>query len=131
MAAIRFHPFVGVGLGRFKPSLYAPPDAPPAVLEHQGKAHNQFVSLAAEVGVPAALALIAFLLSLAVKAWRARPSGVALLGVLTVFVLLCLLHDPLFHAESSLAFMLALGAGLGLIERRQAEASSTAAARSS
>ncbi len=130
LTAVEHHPLTGEGLGRFKPSLYAPPDAPVAVLEHQGKAHNQFVSLAAEAGLPAAVALLGFLLVLAVTAWRG-PCGSALLAVLTVFVLLCLLHDPLFHAESSMAFMLTIGGALGLIDRRRAALSSTVDARTS
>lgn len=115
--AVARHPLTGVGLGRFRPGLYASPGASAAVLEHPGKAHDQFVTLAAEAGAPAALALIAFLALLAAELWRARPAGLAGLGALTLFVLLCLLHDPLFHAESSLALMLALGGTLGLTRR--------------
>lgn len=116
--AVAQHPLTGVGLGRFRPGLYADPGASAAVLEHQGKAHDQFVTLAAEAGAPSALALLAFLALLAAALWRSRPAGIAGLGVLTLFVLLCLLHDPLFHAESSLALMLALGGTLGLTRRQ-------------
>ena len=53
-AAIRAHPMVGLGLGRFRPSLFAPPNAPEEVLTHPGKSHNQFVTVAAEAGLPGA-----------------------------------------------------------------------------
>jgi O-antigen ligase len=131
LSAIARHPLTGEGIGRFKPSLYAPADAPTAVLEHQGKAHNQFVSLAAEAGLPAAIFMIALLLRLGMTAWHARPTGVPLLATLTVFVMLCALHDPLFHVESSMACMLGLGATLGLIDRQQLARSSIAGARTS
>ncbi len=122
LTAVRLHPLAGEGLGYFRPALYAPPDAPTAVLEHQGKAHNQFVSLAAEAGVPATLFLVVMLGGWGVLAWRNRHAyGVPLLSTLTLLVLLCLLHDPLFHAESSMALMFAVGVSLGVIARAKKE----------
>ncbi len=120
LEAIRAHPFTGEGLGRFRPSLYAPPDSPPAVLEHQGKAHNQFVTIAAEAGLPSALMFVVGLLVLSHRGWQARSgAGLALLGTLALFVGLCLMHDPLFHPGPAMAFMLALGGTAGLIERQR------------
>src|SRR5262249_48364075 len=53
--AVSSHPLVGIGLGRFRPSQFADPNSPEEVLEHPGKAHNQFVTLAAEMGLPGLL----------------------------------------------------------------------------
>lgn len=132
LEAIKHHPLTGVGLGRFRPALYAPADAPVAVLEHQGKAHNQFVTIAAEAGLPSALVFILCLSMLAYRGWQARSgAGLALLGTLTLFIGLCLLHDPLFHPGPAMAFMLALGATFGLTERQRRAAASTAGARTS
>lgn len=113
LRAVRAHPLAGVGLGRFRPSLFPTPDMPADVLAHGGKAHNQLVSVAADAGIPAA-ALLGVLL---VWLWRRLPArsgaGAAGRGCLVFLALLGLLHDPLFHAEVSMALALALGAGLG------------------
>ncbi len=111
--AIASAPLTGVGLGRFRPGLFLPGDAPAQAREHPGKAHDQFVTLAAEAGVPALAGLLGLLLGWAVRGLRALPDGALTVGAVTLFALLGLLHDPLFHAESSLALMLLLGAGLG------------------
>ena len=112
LRAVRAHPLAGVGLGRFRPSLFAAGDSSATVLTHGGKTHNQLLSLAAEAGIPAALLLGLLLAWL----WRRLPrepgAGAAGQGCLLLFALLGLLHDPLFHAEVSMALALALGAGL-------------------
>ncbi|MEW5743113.1 MAG: O-antigen ligase family protein [Myxococcota bacterium] len=115
--AIRQHPLTGVGLDRFRPGLFTPPEAPAHAREHPGKAHNQFVTLAAEAGVPAVLLLLASLILLARRGLSALPEGALGVGAVGLFFLLALLHDPLFHPESSLALMLLLGAGFGAARR--------------
>lgn len=117
LAAIAQHPIAGVGPGNFRPGLFTPPDAPAQAREHPGKAHNQFVTIAAESGVLAALLLVVLLGLWLREGLRALPRGVAVVGAVAIFVLLALLHDPLFHAESSLALMLALGASLGFVRK--------------
>jgi O-antigen ligase len=117
LQAIRQAPLTGVGLDRFRPGLFAPPDAPAVAKEHPGKAHNQLVTIAAEAGVPAALLLVLWLLALARRALRSLPRGALAVGAVTLFFFLAALHDPLFHPETSLALMLALGAGLGATRR--------------
>ncbi len=119
LTAISLHPLTGEGAGRFSPGLYAPADAPIPVLEHKGKAHNQFISVAVEAGIPAAMLLIVFLFGLARIAWRHRPTSIPLLATLIVFVLLCLLHDPLYQPGPAMGIMLALGGTLGLIDRQR------------
>jgi putative inorganic carbon (HCO3(-)) transporter len=58
---IRSHPLAGVGLGRFKAvSLaYAPPGTTTPELKHI--AHNTYLEMAAEIGVPGLLAFVAIL----------------------------------------------------------------------
>jgi O-antigen ligase len=117
LEAIRRAPLTGVGLDRFRPGLFTPPDAPAQAREHRGKAHDQFVTVAAEAGVPAALLMLLALVSWARRGLAALPGGALAVGAVVLFVLLAVLHDPLFHPESSLSLMLLLGAGLGAVER--------------
>jgi hypothetical protein len=126
LLAIARHPLTGVGLDRFRPGLFAPEDAPAQAREHPGKAHNQLVTLAAEAGLVATFLLLAALWSWVREGWRALPRGTLVLGGVALFLLLSLVHDPLFHAESSLALMLLLGSGLGLVRRLSPRATSSA-----
>jgi hypothetical protein len=57
------------------------------------------------------------LVSWARRGLAALPGGALAVGAVVLFVLLAVLHDPLFHPESSLSLMLLLGAGLGAAER--------------
>jgi O-antigen ligase len=113
LRAVEEHPLTGVGLGRYRPGLYASADTPLEVARHAGKAHDEFLTLAAEAGLPAAL-LYALLLA---WCWRsALPSqalGAAGRGSVVFLALVSLLHDPLFHAEVSMAAVLALGVARG------------------
>jgi O-antigen ligase len=111
LCAVRSSPLTGVGPGRFQARLYATPDMPQQAREHPGKSHNQFVSMAAETGVPGALLFVVLLGWLAWRLPRSRPEGLGALGALVFFCLLSLLHDPLFHVQASQAFALVLGAG--------------------
>lgn len=117
LRAVKDAPVTGQGLGRFKPGDWLPADAPEALKQHQGKAHNQFVTMAAEAGLLAPALLLAALGLLAARAVKHLPHTTGAFGVLVVFVALSALHDPLFHAESSMALFGALGAGVGLGRR--------------
>ncbi|MCI0572490.1 MAG: O-antigen ligase family protein [Myxococcaceae bacterium] len=110
LRAVRGHPVAGVGPGRFNPGLFATADTPQHVREHGGKAHNQLVTMAAETGVVGAVLFLLLLAGLARKLEPSRWEGAAGLGSLTLFALLSLVHDPLFHAQFSMALALALGA---------------------
>lgn len=116
LAAVSAHPLTGTGLGRYKPADYAAPQAATQVLEHGGKTHNQLVSLAAEGGIAHALLFLVLLVWLARALWKAPKSEARLagLGALAFFVLLCGLHDPLFHAVFGEALVLVIGGALGL-----------------
>ncbi|MGO9832049.1 MAG: O-antigen ligase family protein [Myxococcaceae bacterium] len=112
--AVAEHPLAGVGLGRYHPALFASADTPEEVVRHAGKAHNQYLTLAAEAGVPAAL------LYVLVLAWcwrRVQPKwalGAAGRASVVFLALVSVLHDPLFHAEVSMAAVLALGLAQGM-----------------
>jgi len=111
--AVEAHPLVGGGLGQFRPALFPSPDMPQHVLENPGKAHNQFLSMAAEVGLPGAALFIVLLISLLLRASRrAGAEGVLTISSLVLFVGLSMAHDPLFQPTFSMAIVLALGAGL-------------------
>lgn len=114
VAAIEAHPLVGVGAGRFRAADWAPEDTSHFAREHGGKSHNILLTAAAELGLPGALLLAWWLLFLGRRFWRAGGDARAGLAVLALLLALGVLHDPLFHAEVSLAFAL----GLGLCARR-------------
>jgi O-antigen ligase len=120
--AVEAHPLAGVGLGRFRPALFASADTPEEVVRHAGKAHNQYLTFAAEAGLPAGLLYLAVL----VWCWRrtrpASPLGAAGRASVVFLGLVSLLHDPLFHAEVSMAAVLALGLSQGMTEEDEERA---------
>lgn len=116
--AVKTFPVTGVGLGRFRPSLFGGPEQAKEVKEHPGKSHNQLLSLAAETGIPGALCFLGLLAWLAFKA-RGRPLGALTQGGLVAFLALSVVHDPLFHVPYSLGLVLLLG--LGLAERVESD----------
>jgi O-antigen ligase len=112
VTAVREHPVAGLGPGRFRSRDFAAADASAHIREHNGKAHNQLLSTAAETGVVGALLFLGLLLTVARRLRPTTPHGRAALGCLAFFALLSLFHDPLFHAPFSMALPLALGLGL-------------------
>ena len=111
LEAVKQHPFVGVGPGQFRPSKFADPNMAEHVKDNPGKAHNQYLSMAAETGIPGALLFIGVLGWLAALA-RGRPYGALTQGSIAFFAVLSLAHDPLFQAPVSMALVLAIGLGL-------------------
>ena len=109
--AIDQHPWTGIGLGQFRPSKFAGVDAPKEIIDHPGKAHNQLVSIAAEVGVGGAIVFLVMLGSLLRRAWK-TSYGSMTMGAVCIFEVLSTTHDPLFHAPFSMALVLAIGLGL-------------------
>ncbi|MHB8874083.1 MAG: O-antigen ligase family protein [Myxococcaceae bacterium] len=110
--AVSEHPVAGVGLGQFRPSRYSDASTPQAVRDNAGKAHNQFLSIAAEVGVPGLLLFLVALIFLGRAMRPATALGAAGIGALVFFALLSLTHDPLFQAPFSMALPLCLGAAV-------------------
>lgn len=111
LEAIRQHPIVGVGAGQFRPSKFGGPEMAEHVRDNPGKAHLQFVSMAAESGVIGGLAFFALLIWLAFKA-RGRPLAILTFGALVHFTVLSLAHDPLFQAPYSMSLVLLIGLGM-------------------
>lgn len=112
VGAVRSAPLTGVGLGRYKIADYIRHDAPWDVRWHQGKGHNQFLTFAAELGIPGAL-IFAWLLVWLFRSFRGEG---ALLGrgAMAFFVVLSCVHDPLFHATVSMACVVVFGMAKGL-----------------
>jgi O-antigen ligase len=107
--AVREHPIVGVGLGQFRPSYFGSATTPQHVIDNPGKAHNEFLSIAAETGVPGLMLFILLLGFLARSFSPRRALGVLGFSALAFFVILSLAHDPLIHAPFSMALSLSLG----------------------
>jgi O-antigen ligase len=114
--AVEEYPLAGVGLGRYRPALFASPDTPLEVVRHAGKAHNQYLTLAAEAGLPAGILYLAVLLWCWLRVRPRAPLGAAGRASVIFLGLVSLLHDPLFHAEVSMAAVLALGLAQGMTE---------------
>jgi len=114
MVAMVKHPVVGLGAGRYHAFDYISPDSPESVRTHPGKAHLQLLSIAVEAGVPGAAIFLAMLIWLAARLWSRQAA--AGLGVLLYLALTGLLHDPLFHAETSMAIAFGLAASLRSFE---------------
>jgi O-antigen ligase len=106
LRAVEEHPIVGVGLGHFRPSYFGSVTTPKNVIENPGKAHNEFLSMAAETGVPG-MVLFVFFLAWLGRSFGARdPFGIFGISALTFFSILSLAHDPLIHAPFSMALAL-------------------------
>jgi O-antigen ligase len=111
-SVVRRHPWTGVGPGNFRAKDQVAADAPESLRTHPGKAHNQFLSMAAETGIPGALLFCGMLVALALRMKPSLPTGAFGLSALLFFGLLSLVHDPLFHAPLSMAIVLSAGVGL-------------------
>lgn len=109
--AVRQHWLVGMGPGQFRPSKFADKTMAEHVKDNPGKAHNQFLSMAAEAGIPGAIYFLVLLGWLMARA-RGRPLGALTQGSIVFFMILSMAHDPLFQAPVSMALMLAIGLGL-------------------
>jgi O-antigen ligase len=112
VSAVRMYPLAGTGAGRFRVGKWVPAEAPVALRENPGKAHNQLLSMAAELGVPGLALFLLMLVSVARRLRPSTPEGVAGLSALVFFLLLSATHDPLFHAPFSMTLVLALGVGI-------------------
>jgi O-antigen ligase len=108
------HPLLGVGPGRFPGEGLALAmrivEVPPAVADAQ--AHNVFVQLAAECGIPLALAALVALAVWLTRAWREaarRPEAI----VAVAMALPILVHANLEHPLGYLYFLGLLGLLVG------------------
>jgi O-antigen ligase len=112
LAALRTYPLAGTGAGRFRVGSWTEAAAPAVAREHTGKAHNQLLTVAVELGLPGLALFLLLLASLARRMRPSTPAGAASLSALLFFLVLSATHDPLFHAPFSMALVLVLGAGV-------------------
>jgi O-antigen ligase len=111
---VRAHPWFGLGPERVGPHFreYVPKDLSPVLPEgFYGHLHNIYLQFAAERGVPALLALLAFL-ALAMRRWLARlragDDGAAWLSRAAVAILIGILVTGLFEHNLGDSEMLSL-----------------------
>ncbi|WP_121118840.1 O-antigen ligase family protein [Croceibacterium ferulae] len=107
----------GVGLGGFQPAMLAAERLEVLDGTRPNRAHNDYLELALEGGLPAVVigvAAIALLMALAIRAWRRRPEDRAQIlcgcGVLLVIALHSFVDYPL--RSMALACMFGVGTGL-------------------
>lgn len=107
-------PFWGVGAGQLPRAAFArtPDLAGERFAEPFEHAHNLFLQLAAELGIPSALFAALMLAALAVRGWpRDAHPPVLLIGMTgTIIVLHAQIEYPLWYAHFLGIFALALGA---------------------
>ena len=126
LALIQAHPLVGVGFGNIGFAMFTEtlpvPQAP--VTEH---AHNIFLQIAVELGLPVAVVLTTVLIAVmvrsrqALKNFQGRSIAVFLLAMLTH----SLLEYPLWYAYFLLPFAFALGVFVQMGSSRQSDISSS------
>jgi O-antigen ligase len=127
------HPLLGVGAGRFAgeglSAAMRLEHAPPAAADSQ--AHNIFVQLAAECGIPLALVAAAALVLWLRRAWRAAPEEPAALAAVAM-ALPILVHANLEHPLGYLYFLGLLGLLVGQVPAdRQTKPSTVARSHAS
>lgn len=123
-AALRMigeRPLSGIGIGRYFKDVSLFADRRDTLIRPQENAHNYFLQLAAETGLPTLAAWLALIATVTLggrRAARARPEGLAWLraggaGAVAAFLATCLTGHPLLLREGQIVFwtMLALASG--------------------
>jgi len=103
-------PWAGWGLGEFDYAHYATLFDGPRFCRIVDNAHNLFLHVAVEAGIPAAFALLAFfgLVLWRTRPWRERDPGRVLCWAVIALVLLhSMLEYPLWYGPFQLALLLA------------------------
>lgn len=120
------HPLLGVGAGRFAGEGLAlamqSADAPHAAADVQ--AHNIFIQLAAECGIPVALAALLGLVVWLTRAWRDSTRGGDNVAVIAM-ALPILVHANLEHPLGYLYFLGLLGLLVGQVRAEPSAATAT------
>lgn len=114
--ALRTAPVAGVGAGRFQSKRYRPENTPEQHRNHPGKAHEQFLSVAAETGLVGLGFYVAMIAALALALVGRLPASGLGLTQLFAFVLLSHFHDPLMHSNYAMGFMGALAMGFAVAQ---------------
>lgn len=124
LAMIREHPLVGVGIGRFLPaSRRLITEDLPTLYQHYRtgeNAHNNYLQIAAELGLPALAVFVWLMASL----WWPRPQQsrpaafpaerTAVAAGIAAFLVSALAGHPLLIPQVAAAFFFALGLAAGL-----------------
>ena len=115
-SVITAHP-LGVGIGMYSLSI-----KPDANYREPIYAHNLYLDIAAELGIPAALVFIAFLFLVFKNFWQAAPKNqffVAGVASLAIFSIHSLVENPLYsvHVLPLLLILTALGSALYSYEK--------------
>jgi len=108
LAALR--PWLGWGLGEFDYAHYATLFEGPRFCRIVDNAHNLFLQVAVEAGIPAALALLALFVFVLwrTRPWRERDPGRILCWAVIALVLLhSMVEYPLWYGPFQLALLLA------------------------
>ena len=110
------HPWLGVGVGRLagaaRERVLATPDAP--VHGADAHAHNLVVQIAAELGIPAGLAVLAGVVAWLALAWRSAPLAASTLAAIAMACVM-LVHANLEHPFAYLYVLALFGAIAGQI----------------
>lgn len=126
---VEARPLTGIGVGRYYKdvSLYAAEDA--ALIRPQENAHNYFLQLAAECGLPTLAAWLLMISLAASSSWcAAREAGPPVrhlvcggIGGLAAFLLTCVTGHPLLLREGQYAFwmVLSIAGGAALLREER------------
>jgi len=107
------HPMFGVGLGRFYDLSESYVNVPNYIVKEN--AHNNFLQILAELGVPGLLLFAAVLTAAGALVVRARPEGSwPLVAGLCAFLLTCLGGHPLLVPSAAFPFWMALGVAVSV-----------------
>jgi hypothetical protein len=121
------HPMFGVGLGRFRPLSREYLTGAAGIVEGEN-AHNQFIQIAAELGVPALLLTLYLIVMSLVASFRATADGVrrwALPAGIVTFLVTGLTGHPLLVPDAAYPLWLALGLAASYMNTDEAAAART------
>jgi hypothetical protein len=133
------HPLFGTGIGQFRyqADAFVPDEEARAYLsDGLLSAHNQFLEMAAEVGVIGGLLFVGMFVAILWRAWTAfrasrNPAlGGAIAGVVA-FLITCLAGQPLFYNVVAFPFWMVLGVVLAAGDPTPASISAERAAAGS
>jgi len=108
----------GVGMGGFQPAMLAAERLEVLDTSRPNRAHNDYLELLLEGGLPAVLILVAataLIGLLAVRGWRARPSDQPQIALGLTLMTIVALHSLVDYPLRSMALACLFGVGTGLL----------------
>jgi O-antigen ligase len=115
-------PWTGIGIGRFYKDITLHAASPERLPRPQENAHNYFLQLPAEMGVPTLIVWLTLIGVMLRGGWRAtrhvadpfgRHMAAAGVGATVAFLVTCLAGQPLLLREGQLTFWLAAALAVG------------------